>query len=101
MASCPAGFWADASTLRCEPCAGHCTTCFGPSQDECLSCNGTLGFVIAHNSCVKLECASGQFLVPGGTPSCAACDPSCKECVGALSTNCTHCADTRLLVNGS
>ena len=60
----------------CPPCDDTCSSCFGPSDKECSSCEK--GFFLDTDS------------------SCKPCDDNCVECVGT-STNCTVCPEGKEL----
>jgi proprotein convertase subtilisin/kexin type 5 len=64
LQTCPAGTYADNSTLSCLPCANGCATCFGPAISECSSCtayNSQNYYLIASTATCSLTCPNEQF----------------------------------------
>jgi proprotein convertase subtilisin/kexin type 5 len=62
----------------CEFCAFNCLTCFGPSEDQCLTCYGS--FKMDHNSRCVENCPLNKFEDDYG--HCDWCHESCLECTG-------------------
>jgi len=92
--NCPRGTYQDADTYEiCTPCTGRCETCFGPSEDECFSCNE--GSFLQGTSC-KDNCngVSGTF---GRNGVCVPCPFECAECDA---DGCTTCEEDFPLKNG-
>jgi len=73
----------------CIPCHANCTSCIGPANGNCLSCERTRFYYIASNftciSCPKYYFGSDEDL------ACLPCHGSCATCIGTLETNCSSC----------
>jgi hypothetical protein len=62
LAQCPVGLFGRKTTQTCEPCAEACGTCFGPSDNECLSCNTAAGYRhLTETACAIPTCADGTY----------------------------------------
>ncbi|EAR82776.1 leishmanolysin family protein (macronuclear) [Tetrahymena thermophila SB210] len=71
--TCPYKQYGDKSTGNCTLCSSNCSSCYGPSPNECLSCKE--GYSLQRNQCVDLTC-----------------HPSCQQCSGPYSNQCTSCS---------
>jgi len=78
---CPGGTYDDAGT--CMPCDSSCATCGGPLDNECITCQSNLQYSGGGPTytCVS-GCLPGQYNNSG---TCAACHPTCKNCLGSSS----------------
>ena len=75
---CPQGKYADSNGI-CKSCSSSCSSCFGPSAQECF------------------QCASGAGT--NGT-ACFLCDPSCSTCTsGSAANQCSACPAGNALFN--
>ncbi|KAL4438377.1 hypothetical protein ABPG74_009416 [Tetrahymena malaccensis] len=70
--TCPYKQFGDIQTGKCELCSVNCSTCFGSSFNQCLSCNN--GYQLQGNQCVEFTCHS-----------------SCQSCSGPNANQCTSC----------
>ncbi|KAL5005336.1 hypothetical protein ScPMuIL_018792 [Solemya velum] len=64
--ACPRKQYFDWTTMNCESCHNDCSSCYGPSATECLSCNRTRAFHALLNQC--MPCCSSQL-----RPDCCTC----------------------------
>jgi len=97
---CPIGTYVDTSDRAtatfgtCRPCNRRCTTCWGPSSDQCTICSG-LHF---RGVCVE-ECTPFTYEHAG---VCHSCDPQCiNGCDGPLRQNCTMSSNVSALLDPS
>jgi len=76
-------------TLSCLDCHATCTSCFGPNNTNCLSCNNeTRVFIPSNYSCFL--CPAKHF-GNDATQKCESCHSTCKSCFGPNLTNCASC----------
>ncbi len=87
VAICPAGTFALGPL--CVLCNALCTTCQGPSSNDCLSCK--IGYLF-NNQCIT-TCPVGTTPV---NFACVNCDPICATCLG-LTSSCVTCAANAFL----
>lgn len=80
-ASCPNGYYEDASTRTCPQCDDACLLCTGAGSSSCSSC-------------------SPQYYDAGGN-TCLGCDPLCDGCTDAGNTFCSACAATKYPVHNT
>ena len=83
--SCHRKFYKDRKTNICKPCHYSCTSCFGPDENQCLTCSDKLQF---HNNTCVWQCPSGWYKTFG--QQCSQCSPRCKKCLYKYDL-CTHC----------
>lgn len=94
LITCPNGYYGQNTNNTCVLCNLACSLCFGPSTDQCYSCqpdNQTLLYYYLSygtTSCVQI-CPYGQYAV-NGSYTCQPCNINCATCVGT-STNCLTC----------
>jgi hypothetical protein len=74
-----------------KPCNSLCLTCFGTSQDQCLTLNTAIsGSLLLHPYSNILYCPKGTYINTTTTPmSCSPCPAFCSQCSSL--TNCTIC----------
>ncbi|KAG8193100.1 hypothetical protein JTE90_013860 [Oedothorax gibbosus] len=72
---CPLGQYGDLSDYTCHACDESCSSCFGPSYKNCLSCQK---YFLSNNICAK-SCPDG-FYPDSQTHQCFPCKPSCETC---------------------
>ncbi|KAL4438374.1 hypothetical protein ABPG74_009413 [Tetrahymena malaccensis] len=70
--TCPYKQFGDQATGSCVLCSVNCSACFGPSSNQCLSCND--GYSLQGNQCIDSTCHS-----------------SCQSCSGPNQNQCTSC----------
>ena len=92
LATCPDGKYADDSANSCASCDASCATCSGAARTECLSCRTGGTYSSSQKTCT-FACPSNQYLVPGTSSTCAACDASCLTCASSATT-CITCDTT-------
>ena len=78
-------------------CHDSCSSCNGTTENQCLSCNSSLGYYFYNNSCISL-CPSG-FYGNNDSSICEICDILCKECFGPSSYDCLSCQSFNLYQN--
>jgi proprotein convertase subtilisin/kexin type 5 len=93
---CKDGTYGDELTNLCIACSLSCSTCYGPSSQECYTCNND--FYFYDTSCLE-SCPSG-FWAKSGTNTCEDCllgggVSTCKTC--SDETTCTSCDVGRFL----
>ena len=86
--------------IGCSECTdgtGDCTSCqrFFYTQDPT---DGTKCVLVPFRTGNGDLCPDGSFPSTGG---CNACDPSCRNCWGRLSSSCTRCYTGAYFFNGS
>ena len=81
----------DQTTRECYACSQLCYSCYGPSSNECLSCQPPLQYY--EGICVS-ECPYGYHSTY--TYQCEPCSPLCADC-SLSNTNCTLCHGDELL----
>ena len=107
IASCPDGYWGDASTNTCQMCyqntanlALSCLTCDGGTSSSCLSC-GPEAF-LSGGKCLEV-CSPTQWNDPmtGVCQECwqSAIGPaySCLTCLGGGPSQCSSCGSGTFL----
>lgn len=94
--TCPSRFYANSTTRLCEACDPRCSTCKGPSQNDCTSCNSSYFY---NGICYDI-CPNGTY---NDTSVCVNCNSPiyqrCNECSIDLNkvVTCTSCQDTYYL----
>ncbi|KRX03297.1 Insulin-like growth factor binding protein, N-terminal [Pseudocohnilembus persalinus] len=89
--NCDVGYYYDANRI-CYLCnVFNCDRCDSSDNTQCITC--AAGYVVqTDGSCSNSgTCNSGEWL-NGAT--CQTCDPSCVECNGGTSNDCTACIDS-------
>ena len=86
---CEPGQWPDYQIGICQKCSPECKTCFGPSNDNCLSCSKDKQFFGYH--CVK-ECPE-YYYSDSKLNECLPCSSNCKTC-DSSPNHCTSCPST-------
>ena len=73
---CPAGYYTNAQTRKCDICDSKCETCIGPLATQCSICKpGTFYY---HRQCVEI-CPQG-FHEDLKTKECLPCPTGCAKC---------------------
>ncbi|KAL4456965.1 hypothetical protein ABPG74_014603 [Tetrahymena malaccensis] len=85
--------------LICQLCYKDCSTCYGPGQNQCLSCKNTNSPLLFLQN---FTCISGSSCNPGTYPDtsalqCLPCNQSCATCIGSSDLLCTSCSSQRYL----
>ncbi|EAR86018.1 transmembrane protein, putative (macronuclear) [Tetrahymena thermophila SB210] len=102
--TCPYKQYGDQATRSCAVCSNKCSACFGPSSNQCISCNN--GFILQGNQCIEATChsscqtcsgpnANQCTSCPSGTyldssKTCQPCQAPCESCFNSA-TECTTC----------
>jgi len=97
VSSCPSNtFSSSGSCIKCHP---DCSSCSGPSFNQCSSCSPSRP-VLTNGRCLP-TCSKSQYL-DSSSPPCQACDSSCSSCSGPGPQNCLACSSsTQVLRAGS
>ena len=118
-ALCDAGEFSD-GTVACADCDPSCNECSAAGNDKCNACAEKY-YMSADGGDGKLTCTKCSATMPNcdtcaainscttckdgyfgnETPTCQACDISCKTCSAAGDTNCTTCAPDLVLQDNS
>lgn len=69
-------------------CHERCRACFGPGEDNCLSCRAPL--VLFEGRCDVTACPPNGYW-EWDSYQCRRCDPSCAQCTGPGKDACTLC----------
>lgn len=93
VANCSSGKYADASTsFTCQGCDASCSSCTGPTPNQCISCSN-LANVVINGTCNSTVCPLEGFYNANGT--CLQCHPDCATCSGPTLSSCTACPTLR------
>ncbi|KAH8926246.1 hypothetical protein BT69DRAFT_1278985 [Atractiella rhizophila] len=88
--TCPNGSFHNPATGTCDPCSPVCSTCFGASSDQCVTCASPRG--ILAGTCVAVDQATGicdaSALPSGAREGTWVFDNAEQECQ-PLPANCT------------
>ena len=84
------------SFLFCS-CDVHCKTCFGPSDNNCLSCEDGYMVSSSHLCILNQTCPIGQFRALD-VGDCELCHDTCYSCSGPSVLECTSCKNGQVLV---
>ncbi|EAR86017.1 leishmanolysin family protein (macronuclear) [Tetrahymena thermophila SB210] len=103
--TCPYKQYGDRNTGSCVLCPINCSACFGPTFNQCLSCNN--GFMLQGNQCIEFTCHSSCYQCSGpnanqctscpsgkyldSNKTCQSCQQPCENCFNEA-TECTTCA---------
>lgn len=90
--SCPSGQWPNYQISICQECSSECETCFGPTNDNCLSCNKSKLFFGYH--CVS-QCPDHYFN-DSNLNECLPCSSNCESC-DSSPDHCTSCKPSFVL----
>lgn len=73
---------------RAIVCHERCRSCFGPAEDQCLSCRAPL--VLFKGRCDATACPPDGYF-EWESFQCRRCDPSCAQCRGPGQAACILC----------
>ncbi|KAM3140819.1 hypothetical protein pb186bvf_007046 [Paramecium bursaria] len=75
-------------------CDITCLTCYGPSSDNCITCDSNNNRQINGTKC---QCMAGFSSSVNTDPYCfySSCDYTCTTCSGPNNNNCLSCVSTR------
>lgn len=82
---CPDGTFGNVETIECTKCSAQCSTCYGPSFDNCITCN--IGQYYYADRCLN-KCPDGYYADQTG--ECLPCSSNCKTCTKSRD-KCTSC----------
>ena len=93
-----AKYWRS-SDNTCQPCHGDCSSCSGPSANECLSCSDAAKVLLSHPAAgACTSCAGNEF--KADVKTCSACHGDCGSCSGPAANECLVCSDgTKILAS--
>ena len=75
--ACPDGSY-ETPEKSCVLCSKKCVTCYGPLENQCLSCQAPKLFISSLTSCLK-KCPRGWRSNKDGD-TCVPCPPNCANC---------------------
>lgn len=78
---------------QCHSCHSTCSSCTGPTENDCLSCAASL--YLQETKCVSV-CEDGYFL---DSKICSKCLHTCSLCNSR--NNCTKCVKGLVLQSGT
>ena len=91
-------------TNEFENCHTKCATCYGPSEENCLSCNNETSnnFKYLYKSSCFRDCPEGTFKNKDneGNNICEKCHENCETCYGTGDTydmNCKKCSNDKII----
>ena len=93
ISQCQAGYYIDNITSNCSSCDNSCTTCMGPTNNNCLSCGNS---TYLHNLTCVNACPLGTY-ANQITGVCITCDVSCKTCSKGTENDCLSCNNLMIL----
>ncbi|EAR93924.2 zinc finger LSD1 subclass family protein (macronuclear) [Tetrahymena thermophila SB210] len=70
----------------CQDCDPSCSSCNGPSNNNCTQCNTSQNRSLVSTVCV---CNDGYY--EDNYKTCQKCSPTCQTCNGSLDTQCLTC----------
>lgn len=91
LTSCPASFFKNTTSNTCTPCNPACTSCFGPTANECYSCNSGYFLQQSSKSCLNSCISSPGTWANSQTNTCSPCDVACATCGSSSRTDCSSC----------
>ncbi|KAL4489564.1 hypothetical protein ABPG73_019521 [Tetrahymena malaccensis] len=83
---CPQGYFFD-TQFNCIKCHSSCLECSGPSEQDCISCQGK-DYLQYSGQCTVCPF---QMFMNKNTNNCQLCHYSCISCRGPTSQDCTQC----------
>ncbi|EWS74105.1 hypothetical protein TTHERM_000194618 (macronuclear) [Tetrahymena thermophila SB210] len=96
--TCLDGYYMDNNSNQCEICYATCKTCYGPLPDNCQTCAGNRYLDPINLTCVSY--CPQSFFADLTNHKCISCDPSCLNCYGTLSDQCSECPNGTYLLDG-
>ncbi|XP_029019493.2 proprotein convertase subtilisin/kexin type 5-like, partial [Betta splendens] len=87
FAHCPLHSYVDGDG-RCRECHERCHRCFGPTENQCFSCDEPR--FLLNSTCVR-ECPAGFYAELEDGRACERCHFSCESCAGRHSLQCVAC----------
>lgn len=98
---CPAGTYENNDLQECSQCNQACVNCFGPTSNECITCDNSKGYIMSNlRNCRFITCSEGYYLNSSIPVQCLPCNHSCSTCNGPTSFDCLTCSKD-FITNGS
>ncbi|KAL4464823.1 hypothetical protein ABPG74_011384 [Tetrahymena malaccensis] len=91
ITTCPDGFY-KGSNNTCKKCDQSCKTCDNGSNQDCLSCSPSFGY-LKDRQCISCP---PQFYGDSNDQTCKPCNNSCFTCDGGNNTDCLSCTTNYL-----
>ena len=66
--TCPDGYFKDTQALTCDPCNSACSTCTGPNNGLCLTCQ--VGFYLQPDTAMCLTTCPSNYYQEASTQTC-------------------------------
>ncbi|CAG9324581.1 unnamed protein product [Blepharisma stoltei] len=85
--------------FTCGTCDSSCSTCSGPTANDCLSCTDSA--VTLSSTPSSCSCKTSQYTISQSPLTCGNCDSSCATCSGSGSNQCLTCVDSLITVSSS
>ena len=117
ISPCKSNQYVDKTTRNCQNCSTSCLTCYGPLENNCLSCSAASNTFLNYKTCSP-QCPEGQYadlvnrlcLINCNslgetedpiTGQCVPflCDANCLTCKFPNATYCLSCNVGQVLVN--
>ena len=92
---CSVGYFQSFLLYSCIKCDGACTSCVGPSSNDCEVCSQA--YYLEGTSCVS-ACPAGTY---AEGQVCEVCSEECQTCEGPRNADCLSCAAGMYLFNGT
>ena len=87
--SCPARYFRYPASDLCLACYFSCSSCYGTTRFDCITCNSGLYLQPSSNECLT-SCPTGYYKNTT-LKKCIACHSACKTCFGGDFTQCSSC----------
>ncbi|CAD8119567.1 unnamed protein product [Paramecium sonneborni] len=85
---CTDGYYQKDQNIMCSLCDKLCGTCFGPTSNDCLTCNGEIFKIELVNS--TCQCPTNYFYQNSGN-KCTICHSTCLTCFKGSIDGCLSC----------
>lgn len=95
ISSCPDGYYQIKKNLTCGVCSNLCKTCYGPNDNQCLSCEDNRFFDGNFSTCV--ETCPNYYFDDELSRKCSKCSEDCIKCKNF--NYCLECNNFSLLVD--
>jgi len=98
--TCPDGYFSNDVNNTCDLCSNACRTCFGPSNQQCVSCAKNLVLLtVSPNFSCSSSCPD-QFWINKIYYTCEICDVTCQTCTSGSPYDCLTCVTGRYMRYG-
>ena len=95
LTSCPTKYYKDTTVSKCIACQLECTTCFGPSNSQCNSCQS--GYFLQPTSTSCLDSCPLGYWSDSSKNICSSCNLACSICTGPNNNQCSVCSSQHFL----